>query len=72
MISAVMIAAAFFQGAVYRVLMRVAPHIHHVAAAFLVSAGFSLLWLPFRMKPPRPHSPRACGPSACPAANRSR
>ncbi|HEY3117371.1 MAG TPA: cytochrome c biogenesis protein CcdA [Chloroflexota bacterium] len=46
-VTAVMIAAAFFQSAVYRMLMRVAPHIHHVAAAFLVSAGVFILayWL---------------------------
>ena len=46
-VTAVMIAAAFFQGAVYRMLVRVAPHIHHVGAAFLVSAGVFIVayWL---------------------------
>ena len=51
--ASVMIAAAFFQSAVYRMLMRLAPHIHHVAAAFLVSAGVFI----------KVAGPRYCGPS---------
>lgn len=46
-VTAVMIAAAFFQGTVYRALIRLAPHIHQVAAAFLVGAGVFIVsyWL---------------------------